>query len=87
MYPCAEKHPCGEDMVCMPSGGNGLPTPTPSQEGMQAAIPLLGCMQGPGHIEESFPFHYGEKKKGQVSGRLFLSQMGCTSLLCNLNSS
>lgn len=25
MYPCAEKHPCGEDMVCMPSGGNGLP--------------------------------------------------------------
>lgn len=22
-----ETHPCGEDMVCMPSGGNGLPTP------------------------------------------------------------
>lgn len=81
MYPCAEKHPCGEDMVCMLSGGNGLPTPPTSHEGMQAAIPHAG------HIEESFPFHHREKKKGQVSGRLFLSQMGCTSLLCNLNSS
>lgn len=28
MYPYAEKHPCGEDQVFMPSGGNGLPTPT-----------------------------------------------------------
>lgn len=87
MYPCAERHPCGEDMVCMPSGGNSLPTLTPSHEGMQAAIPLLGCTQGPGHTEESFHFSHEEKKKGQVSGRLFLSQMGCTSRLCHLNSS
>lgn len=68
-------------------GGHGLPTPTPSYEGMQAAITLLGSIQGLGHIEDSFPFHRGEKKKGQVSRRLFLSQMGCTSFLCNLNSS
>lgn len=34
MYPCAEKHPRGEDMVYMSSGGNGLASPIPSHEGM-----------------------------------------------------
>lgn len=49
MYPCAEKHPRGEDMVYMSSGGNGLASPIPSHEGMLAAIPLPGCVQGLGH--------------------------------------
>ena len=54
----------------MPSGRNGLPALLSSHVEVQTAVLLPSCMQGLTQIEESFPFHHGEEKKGHVSGRL-----------------
>lgn len=77
LYWITERARYGEDIMCMPSERNGLPAPVSSyREEVQAAVPLLSCMQGSIQREESFPFHWGVRKARYLGGLHFFATDG-----------